>query len=155
MSTGRAPCGPLDDFGRCSSRFHDLRCAHGLGTEWMASGPHPETYAAHLANWSRAVELASTRATVYGDPDDDLSPGGVIPQATLELAHRLSSDLGLFDDAPYLGAPGFDDVSALRPPGMPVSVYDALGTGIGLGPPPQDQPSYPDIRELAERLQLR
>jgi hypothetical protein len=156
MATGRGLCSVPDEFGRCSARYHDLQCAHGTGVDWLASGPHSQTYENSLANWAGSLNLAGTPMAVWDDPDDPLGPAGVIPQPTLELAHQLSHDLGLDIDAPWIGSPGFDDVSSLfRAPGSPVSTYDALAEGIGLGSAQPDRPSYPGISELAERLGLK
>jgi hypothetical protein len=41
-------------------------------------------------------------------------------------------------------------------PVAPVTSYDVLAEGIGLGPAARPvTPGYPGIRELAERLQIR
>jgi hypothetical protein len=154
MATGRGICGVPDEFGRCGSRFHDLQCAHGTGVDWLASGPNPQTYATSLANWAGGLNLSRTPA-VYGDSDDD-EPPAAIPAATIELAAELAGSLGLDIDAPWIGAPGFDDVSSLfRPPGAPVSAYDALAEGIGMGSAQPAAPSYPGISQLARDLGLK
>jgi hypothetical protein len=85
--------------------------------------------------------------------DPDGTPATVIPPATVELAHQLSHDWGLDIDAPFIAAPAYDDL--LRPPGAPITAYDAMAEPIGYGGPPPQAPGYPGIRELAERLQLR
>ena len=59
---GRGPCGPADDFGRCSSRYHDLECSHSQGVDWVASGPPASTGEAALANFQAGVELANLAA---------------------------------------------------------------------------------------------
>jgi hypothetical protein len=156
VATGRGLCGTPDEWGRCSARFHDLECAHGQGVDWLASGPHPQTYENSLRSWANSINLARTPTAVYDDPDDIDGPAAVIPQGTIELAHELASDLGLDIDAPFIGAPGFDDVSSLfRAPGAPVSTADALYEGMGYGSAQPAAPSRPGIRELAERLGLR
>jgi hypothetical protein len=156
-ATGRGPCGPLDEYGRCSSRYHALECAHGHGVDWLAeSGAPRETYQAALANWSDGLDLAGVPYAVWGDTDDPDAATALIPFATVELAHAMAGDLGLFDDAPYVGAPGYDHMSTLlRPPAAPVSAYDAMAESIGYGGPPPEMPSYPGISELARSLGLK
>ena len=60
----------------------------------MASGPHPATGAASLANLADDLDLNLTPRSVWGDPDSD-EPSYEIPQATVELAHQLADDWGL------------------------------------------------------------
>ena len=71
---GRGPRGPADAFGRCSSRYHDLECAHSQSVDWLASGPHPVTGAASLSNLADRLELDMSARTIWGDPDGD-EPG--------------------------------------------------------------------------------
>jgi hypothetical protein len=59
-----------------------------------------------------------------------------IPATTVELAGQLAHDWGLYDDAPYIGAPGFDDVTLIRPPAAAVTAYETLAECIGYGSPP-------------------
>ena len=80
-ATGRGNCGPADDYGRCSSRFHDLECSHGLGTDWQASGPHPETYAASLASFAAAIELAGPKGYSHGWVKEALGLGSATEAA--------------------------------------------------------------------------
>jgi len=135
-----------DEFGRCSSHYHDLECAHGTGVDWLASGAPRETYTASLANWAAGLNLSNEPLAIWDDPDDeDGTAASVIPFSTMELAHELAGDLGLFDDAPYLGAPGLDDLSLIRPP--------AASIGYGSSPPPAL--TRPGISELARDLGLR
>ena len=145
-----------DEFGRCSSHYHDLECAHGTGVDWLASGAPRETYTASLANWAAGLNLSNEPLAIWDDPDDeDGTAASVIPFSTMELAHELAGDLGLFDDAPYLGAPGLDDLSLIRPPAAPVSAYDAAAESIGYGSSPPPALTRPGISELARDLGLR
>jgi hypothetical protein len=156
VTTGRGTCGVPDEFGRCSARYHDLECQHGLNADWLASGPHPQTFANSLSRWSAAVELASQPGTVFGDPDAD-EPGGVIPRSTLELAHQLSHDWGLDVDAPFpdAAANGLGDISMLRGPSYPVTPYDEMAESIGYGGPPPQALTRPGISQLARDLGLK
>ena len=97
---GRGPRGPADAFGRCSSRYHDLACAHSQSVDWLASGPHPVTGAASLSNLADRLELDMSARTIWGDPDGD-EPGYPVPARTIELAARLSRSLGLADAPPW------------------------------------------------------
>lgn len=108
-------------------------------------------------SWASGINLGGTPTAVFDDPDDDDLGGqaGVIPEQTLVFAHNLAHYWGLDSDAPYIGAPGLDDVSLLRAPGGPVSAYDAMAEGIGFGGPPAVTPSYPGISELAHQLRLK
>ena len=123
-----------------------------VDADWIASGAPRSTYAASLANMGAALELAGD--PVYGDDDGPQHP---FPHSTIELAAELAGSLGLDIDAPWIGAPGFDDVSSLfRPPGAPVSTYDALAEGIGQPATVQPAaPSYPGISQLARDLGLK
>jgi hypothetical protein len=151
ISTGRGPCGPPDEFGRCGSRYHSLECSHAQSVDWVASGPPRQTFENSLANLGAGLELA-TPAT-WGDPDDD-EPMYAIPAGTIELAHQLSHDWGLDADMPYLAAPGAGDL--LQPPSRPPDLYAELGGSIGLDvPQPPQAPGYPGVRQLAEGLGLR
>jgi hypothetical protein len=156
-ATGRAPCGPADAMGRCGARYHAFDCQHGQTVDWLASGPPRETYEAALANTAAGFNLSGTPLAIWDDPDDlddpDGAPATVIPFQTVELAHQLAHDWGLFDDSPFASAPAYDDL--MRPPGAPVTAYDAMAESIGYGSQPPVTASYPGIRELAERLQLR
>src|SRR6516165_10535034 len=90
VTTGRGTCGVPDEFGRCSARYHDLECSHGLNADWLASGPNPQTYENSLRNWANSINLAGTPTAIYDDPDDIDGPAAVIPQSTIELAHELA-----------------------------------------------------------------
>ena len=74
-----------------------------------------------------------------------------VPQATIELASEVADWSGLYGDPP-LSSPGY---AQLLMPVAPEDPYSALAERIGYGSPQQPVPSYPGIRELAERLQLR
>ena len=155
MATGRGLCGSPDDFGRCSARFHDLDCAHGQGTDWLAQegGPPRSTYDAAFANFADGIELAAP--TSFSDWDSN-EPAYPIPQQTLELAHQLATEWGLDSAAPggfTDTAPGWQDL--LRPPGAPVTVYDELLEGMGVELPQPDRPSYPGVAQLARDMGLR
>lgn len=147
---GAGPCGPPDAYGRCSSRYHDLECSHGQSVDWAASGPHPATGVASLANLADDLDLNLTPRSVWGDPDDPDEPSYEVPAATVELAHQLSQDWGL-GDVPQGAA--YDGL--MRMPAAPVSVYDELLDGAGLGGPAPQQQSWPGISELARTLGLR
>ena len=148
---GHGACGPVDDFGRCSSRYHELECGHSQAVDWVFSNPPASTGQAALANFQASVELANLAhgSTVWGDPDDPDEPGYVIPQQTVELASGLADEWGLHTSAqdPY--------ADLLRPPAGPVSVQDELLAGMGYEMPAEVQPQRPGIRELAEQLGLR
>lgn len=113
LANGRlGPCGPVDDFGRCSARSHDLQCAHGQGVDWLASGPHPATGEASLANLADSLALDLAPRSVWGDPDDDDEPGYEVPQRTVELAAALNDDW--FGDVLLTGADGSADERGRR-----------------------------------------
>jgi hypothetical protein len=99
---GSAPCGVIDEYGRCSSRYHALGCSHGISTDWMAQegGPPAATYEAALANFSGSLDLSAR--DVWADPDGD-EPGYLVPQQAIELAHEIAADWGWTRPAP---APG-------------------------------------------------
>jgi len=78
--TGRGPCGPVDEYGRCSARYHALECAHGHSVDWLVSGPPRETFAASLANRSAGINLSGTPIAVFDDPDDADDPDGTRPR---------------------------------------------------------------------------
>jgi Mu-like prophage I protein len=148
MTTGHAPCGPPDEWGRCSARWHSLECRHSQSVDWLASGPPRSTYDASLANFLSGIELAAPAA--YGDPDGD-EPMHQIPARTLQFAASLADELNLREDH-WSGPPAMD---LLRAPGQPVSVRDELLADMGYELPAQAQPARPGIRELAERMGLR
>ena len=157
-ATGSRPCGPVDEYGRCASRYHALGCAHGTGVDWLAEAGAPrQTYAAALANTASGSGLSGSAVSIWDDPDDlddpDAEPATVIPLATIELAHGLAAEWGLFEDSPFGSAPAYGDL--LRPPAAPVTAYDAMAESIGYGSPQPDQPSYPGVSELAERMGLK
>ncbi len=150
---GQGPCGPADEYGRCSSRYHSTDCAHQVGVDWLASGPPRSTGEAALANFASGLELANP-GSYYGDPDDDDQPWQPVPQHTVELAHQLAADWGLGADAGGFGeATSYAD--PLRLPASPVSVADAVYEGMGYELPSQEQPSYPGIAQLARDLGLK
>ena len=64
----RSPCGPPDEFGRCSSRYHGLECAHQVGVDWLASNPPRSTYQASLANTAAGFNLSGTPIAIFDDP---------------------------------------------------------------------------------------
>ena len=152
LATGRGLCGPADEYGRCISRYHDLECAHGQGTDWLASGPPRETYQASLANLEGSLELASPApATVWGDPDEPGKPAWEIPSHTVNLAHELAIDWGLQDTPGDPGAQAYLDL--LRAPAAPVSVSDVMYESMGLGAPPaRPVAQYPGVSEIRRRL---
>ena len=145
---GHGPCGPADEFGRCSSRFHEAGCSHGVGVDWQASSPPRSTGEASLANLADELALDLTPRTVWGDVDGD-EPSYEVPQATIELAHSLATDWNLLGDGPS------------RPQGLtaragpPLSTYDAMYAEMGYELPAQPQPSLPGISELARSMGLK
>jgi hypothetical protein len=155
VASGQAPCGPTDEFGRCSARYHQLDCHHGQTVDWLASGPPRRTYENSLRAWSNSINLAGTPVSVYDDPDDPDAAPSVIPQRTVELAHELASDWGLLDDTP--GRPDVTSAMDLLRPETPLTAYDSLAEPIG-APLRDGGPSvlgYPGISELARDLGLK
>jgi hypothetical protein len=152
-ATGRGNCGPADDYGRCSARYHDLECSASLGTDWLFSSPPAAAYETVLANYDDGLALAGIGpAAVYGDPDGD-EPSYAVPQETIELAHELVHDWGL--DAT---SPGIPDAAAyldlLRAPAAPVTVAGEMYGAMGYPSPPEPEPrpSYPGIAELRAQM---
>ena len=144
MATGQGLCGDPDPFGRCSSRYHDLQCAHGLGPDWQASGPHPDTYSMALSNWAAGHDLGPVPAS-YGDGED----GHPIPQGTLELAHALNQAWGLAAPDPVT----VDDLFSQPYRG---DAYAAMAAEVGFQdleqPQLQDYPDRSVIREIRARI---
>lgn len=151
---GHGPCGPLDDFGRCASRYHELGCSHDQATDWLAQegGPPRSTYQASFANFAAGLNIDLAPRAVFDDPDDADLPPQYMPARTVELAHQLAHDWGLDASAP--GFPGettgFTDL--LRPPGAPVSIQDELLADMGYELPAQERPAYPGISKLRARM---
>ena len=110
-----------------------------------------ERASSHRELFSAVLELAAPRT--YGDYDDDGETAHEIPQSTIELAAGIADWSGLHGDTPAWFNPGYSD--PLRPPGAPVTVYDAPADPIGYGPPPQERPSYPGIAQLARDMGLK
>lgn len=143
---GAGPCGPVDSYGRCSSRYHELGCMHDQSVDWLASNPPRSTSEAALANLAGDLDLNLTRRTVWDDPDDYTQPGYEVPQATVELAHSLADEWGLLGDGPS------------RPQGLtaragpPLSAADALYADMGYELLARPQPSYPGVKELRAQL---
>ena len=142
---GYGNCGPADEFGRCSSRFHEAGCSHGVGVDWLASSPPRSTGEAALANLADELQLDLSTRSVWGDVDGD-EPSYEVPQQTVELAHQLATDWGLLGDAP--GRPQGLTARA----GPPLSTYDALAQDMGYELAPQPQPGYPGIKEIRAQL---
>jgi hypothetical protein len=152
--TGHAACGQVDDFGRCTSRFHALTCDHGTSSadthaEVAASG----AYERALSNFGGlALANSASGPAILADAGD---PGSAypVPQLTIELAHGLAEGWGLHDSE----GPG----SMLRAPAGPLDTRQALADGYaglsgepGLSVPREQRPGYPGIRELAQGLGL-
>ena len=150
VATGKGPCGVPDDFGRCSARFHSTDCAHQVSVDWLASGPPAATGEAALANLADRLQLDLSSRSVWGDPDDEDEPSYEIPADTIELAHGLADDWGLFG-----GTPGYPASGPMQMPAAPTTVYDELLDGAGLGGPAPQQQSWPQISELAKSLGLK
>ncbi len=149
---GRGPCGPADEFGRCSARYHDLECMHGQAADWLAAGPPRETYQAALANMADGMNLDLAPRMVWDDPDDEGQPMSRIPAATVELAHQLAVEWNLEGDAHPAPAGLGAYADLLRAPGAPVSVQDAMLADMGCDLPQEQRPSYPGVKELRERM---
>ncbi len=151
MSTGQGLCGDPDPFGRCSSRYHDLQCAHGTGTDWQASEPPRSTYAMALSNWASEHDLGPSPAA-YGDGDDSHP----IPANTLEFAHALNESWGLHADTAHLAPP--PDFGELTGNPYAGDAYSAMAAEVGLdglaGELPQ-RPDYPDVSELSRQMGLK
>ena len=154
---GAGPCGPLDDFGRCASRYHELGCAHDQATDWMATegGPPRSTYDTALSNFATGLAIDLAPRMVFDDPDDADLPPQFMPQRTVELAHSLAHDWGLDATAPGGIETGSGFTDLLRPPGAPVSIQDELLAGMGYELPAAERPSYPGIGQLARNLGLK
>jgi hypothetical protein len=143
--------GPVDEFGRCSSRYHDLECAHQASVDWLASGPPRATYEASLANVAAGIDLSNAVIPAWDDYDDPDQLPAAIPGRTLELAARLSEDWGLRAPVP-VPAPGWDDLLGAEYAG---DAYADAAAQAGLaGPAEPVRPSYPGISELRGRLGL-
>ncbi len=146
---GSGPCGPVDDFGRCASRFHALGCAHDVSTDWLAreGGPPRSTYAASLANFASDIELTGPRT--YGDPDDD-EPGYPMPAATVELAAALAD--GACTMTPGRPRPPTRTHCGSRPrrSAWPTRCTRASGWACQ-----SSAPSYPGVAQLARDMGLK
>jgi hypothetical protein len=145
VQTGEGLCGSPDPFGRCSSRFHDLRCVHAVSTDWQASEPPRSTYEAALSNFAGS-HATGTSPAGYGDYGDPDSTGHPIPAGTLELAHALNESWGMLGDT-------------WEGPNRPrQDAYSAMAAEAGY-PDPAPQPQLPggyrDIRELARGMGLK
>ena len=153
-TTGQGLCGDPDPFGRCSSRYHDLQCIHGIGTDWQASEPPRSTYAMALSNFAAGHDLGGEPAA-YGDPGDPDGPGYAFPARTLELASRLNESWGLHTGTGVTSpAPSADELFSPSYAGDP---YAALAAELGrddLAPQPQLPGGYPDVSELRRGLGL-
>ena len=151
---GRGPCGPADEFGRCSARYHSTDCAHQVSVDWLASGPPASTGQAALANLADRMQLDLSSRTVWGDFDDPDEPSYEIPQQTVELAGDLADSWGLHTSAPSF-PPGMAYADVMRMPGVQASVYEELLEDAGLGGPRPQPQSLPQISELARTLGLK
>ena len=148
MATGQGLCSTPDPFGRCSARYHDLQCAHGTGTDWQASGPHPETYAMALSNWAAEHDPGPATAS-YGDGED----GYPIPQQTLELASRLNESWGLHADTAHLAPP--PDFGELTGSPYRGDAYAAMAAEVGFQDAEQPQrENYPDVSAIRTAMGL-
>jgi hypothetical protein len=149
---GNGPCGPVDEFGRCSARYHDLECGTSQNTDWLASGPPRSTYDAALSNFADGLNIDLAPRQVWDDPDDEDQAPAYMPAATIELAHQLAHDWGL-DAGEFPATTAFTDL--LRPPGAPVSIQEELMADMGYELPAADRPSYPGVAQLAQDLGLK
>lgn len=147
---GHGPCGPLDDFGRCSSRYHELGCAHDQATDWLASGPPRSTYDASLANFATGLAIDLATRQVWDDPDDYDQAPVYMPQQTVELASSLADEWGLHGDA----WSGPSETDLLRAPGAPITMADALYQEMGYESAPAERPVYPGISDIRARMGL-
>jgi hypothetical protein len=151
-ATGYGPCGPVDLYGRCSARYHDLECAHGVSTDWVAAGAPRATSEAALANLALEHFGSTPPQYIWGDPDGG-DPDSPVPQATVELAGRLSERLGLRDDTHWPVAPSVGELFSQPYVGDP---YGELAAEVGLDVPQPEQPQEvsPAVHDLAVRLGL-
>ena len=149
---GHGPCGPLDDFGRCSSRYHELECGHSQATDWLAieGGPPRSTYDASLANFATELAIDLAPRAVFDDPDEPEQAPVYLPAATIELASSLADEWGLHGDA--WATPSATNL--LRPPGAPVSIQDELLQGMGYELPAAERPAYPGVSDIRARMGL-
>jgi len=145
---GSGPCGVTDSYGRCAERYHQLGCMHDQSVDWLASNPPRSTGEAALANLADDLDLNLARRPVWGDPDGD-EPPYEMPAATIELAHSLATDWNLDGNA----HPAPAGLSAYASP--PLTPYDAMYGELGYELPPQPQPGYPGISELAKQMGLK
>jgi len=152
MATGHGPCGPPDEFGRCSARYHDLDCAHQVSVDWLASGPPASTGQAALSNLADRMALDLSTRTVWGDPDGD-EPSYEVPDRVVELASELATDRGLGDVPSGFLSTGYQEL--MRPPAPQLTAADSLYEDMGYGRPVADQPARPGISELAKSLGLK
>jgi hypothetical protein len=149
---GNGPCGPVDEFGRCASRYHDLECGTSQNTDWLASGPPRSTYQASLSNFADGLQLDLAPRAVWDDPDDEDQAPAYMPARTVELAHQLAHDWGL-DAGEFPATTAFTDL--LRPPGRPVAIEEELMAGMGYELPAEPRPSYPGVAQLARDMGLK
>ena len=149
---GHGPCGPVDDFGRCSARYHDLECGHSQATDWLAQegGPPRSTYVASFANFATGLAIDLAPRQVWDDPDEPEQTPIYMPQRTVELAASLADEWGLHGDA--WATPSATDL--LRAPGAPVTMQDALLADMGYEMPAVERPSYPGVSDIRARMGL-
>jgi hypothetical protein len=154
-TTGQGLCGDPDPFGRCSSRYHDLQCIHGIGTDWQASEPPRETYSMALSNFASGHDLGGEPAS-YGDPADPDGPGYAFPQRTLELASRLNQSWGLHSGTGITSpAPDTDELFGTPYRG---DAYSAMAAELGRDNLAGELPPgefYPDVSEIARQMGLK
>ena len=141
--TGQGLCGDPDPFGRCSARYHDLQCIHGVGTDWQASEPPSSTYATALSNFAGAHDTGPEPASYGGHP---------YPQRVTELASALNESWGLHTGSGDVSPE--PDISDLLGPsyGVRQDPYAAMAAELGLA---GEQPAfrdYPDVSAIRAGL---
>ena len=146
---GHGPCGPLDDFGRCASRYHELGCSHDQATDWLAQegGPPRSTYAAGFASFAAGLNIDLASRAVWDDPDDADQPPQFMPARTVERP-TSSRTTGAWTRPRPAGRHQQRLAGSAQAAGSAGLYREPLLAGMGVEMPAADRPSYPGVAQL-------
>jgi hypothetical protein len=152
VNGGYGPCGTPDEFGRCSSRWHDLSCSHSVSTDWAAL-PAESRLATELTGpkgyshgWIRealgsALNAGSATESVARGAGLPLEPDGLRPHQQ-KIYHLMRASGHSHSRALAVARKAGAAIGRGLGVGEATRIFNQANESTVWGDPDSDEPSY-------------